>query len=106
MGVCIDTCHTYSAGYDLKTEDGYRQTWREFDDTVGAHYLRAVHLNDTKKAFASRVDRHDSIGKGLLGMEFFEQFMRDPRFDDMPLILETPDETRWAEEITLLRQLA
>lgn len=106
VGVCIDTCHTYSAGYDLKTEDGYRQTWREFDDTVGAHYLRAVHLNDTKKAFASRVDRHDSIGKGLLGMEFFERFMRDPRFDDMPLILETPDETRWAEEITLLRQLA
>ena len=106
VGVCIDTCHTYSAGYDLKTEDGYHQTWQEFDDTIGAHYLRAVHLNDTKKAFASRVDRHDSIGKGLLGMEFFERFMNDPRFDNMPLILETPDETLWAEEIAMLQQMA
>lgn len=106
VGVCIDTCHTYSAGYDLKTEDGYHQTWQEFDDTIGAHYLRAVHLNDTKKAFASRVDRHDSIGKGLLGLEFFERFMNDPRFDNMPLILETPDETLWAEEIVMLQQMA
>ncbi len=105
VGVCIDTCHTYSAGYDLKTEEGYQQTWKEFDETIGAHYLRAVHLNDTKKPFASRVDRHDSIGKGLLGMEFFQRFMRDPRFDDMPLILETPDETLWAEEIKLLHSL-
>lgn len=105
VGVCIDTCHTYSAGYDLKTEEGYQQTWKEFDETIGAHYLRAVHLNDTKKPFASRVDRHDSIGKGLLGMDFFQRFMRDPRFDDMPLILETPDETLWAEEIKLLHSL-
>lgn len=105
VGVCIDTCHTYSAGYDLKTEEGYQQTWKEFDETIGAHYLRAVHLNDTKKPFASHVDRHDSIGKGLLGMEFFQRFMRDPRFDDMPLILETPDETLWAEEIKLLHSL-
>lgn len=105
VGVCIDTCHTYSAGYDLKTEDGYRQAWREFDETIGAHYLCAIHLNDTKKTFASRVDRHDSIGKGLLGMEFFQRFMRDPRFDNMPLILETPDESLWAEEIKLLHSL-
>ncbi len=105
VGVCIDTCHTYSAGYDLKTEEGYKQTWTEFDETIGAHYLRAVHLNDTKKPFASRVDRHDSIGKGLLGMDFFQRFMRDPRFDNMPLILETPDESLWAEEIKLLHSL-
>ena len=105
VGVCIDTCHTYSAGYDLKTEEGYKQTWKEFDETIGAHYLRAIHLNDTKKPFASRVDRHDSIGKGLLGMEFFQRFMRDPRFDNMPLILETPDESLWAEEIKLLHSL-
>ncbi len=103
VGVCIDTCHTYSAGYDLKTEEGYKQTWQEFDETIGANYLRAVHLNDTKKEFGSRVDRHDSIGKGLLGMEFFERFMQDSRFDNMPLILETPDETLWAEEIKLLQ---
>ena len=102
VGVCVDTCHTYSAGYDLKTEEGYKQTWQEFDETIGANYLRAVHLNDTKKEFASRVDRHDSIGKGLLGMEFFERFMKDPRFDNMPLILETPDESLWAEEIKML----
>ncbi len=105
VGVCIDTCHTYSAGYDLKTEDGYKRTFQEFDETIGAHYLRAVHLNDTKKPFASRVDRHDSIGKGLLGMDFFQRFMRDPRFDHMPLILETPDESLWAEEIKLLHSL-
>lgn len=105
VGVCIDTCHTYSAGYDLKTEEGYKQTWKEFDETIGGQYLRAIHLNDTKKPFASRVDRHDSIGKGLLGMEFFQRFMRDPRFDNMPLILETPDETLWAEEIKLLHSL-
>jgi len=102
VGVCIDTCHTYSAGYDLKTENGYKQTWQEFDETIGTNYLRAVHLNDTKKEFGSHVDRHDSIGKGLLGMEFFERFMKDPRFDNMPLILETPDETLWAEEIKML----
>lgn len=105
VGVCIDTCHTYSAGYDLKTEEGYNSTFREFDETIGAQYLRAVHLNDTKKPFASRVDRHDNIGKGLLGMEFFERFMRDKRFDNMPIILETPDDSLWAEEIKLLYSL-
>ncbi|MBO7445719.1 MAG: deoxyribonuclease IV [Bacteroidales bacterium] len=105
VGVCIDTCHTYSAGYDLKTEEGYRDTWAEFDRTIGSHYLKAIHLNDTKKELASRVDRHESIGKGLLGMPFFERFMQDPRFDNMPLILETPDESLWTEEIQLLKGL-
>ena len=103
VGVCIDTCHTYSAGYDLKTEEGYAQTFREFDEVIGAHYLRAIHLNDTKKEFASRVDRHDSIGKGLLGIDFFKRFMKDPRFDDIPIILETPDETLWTSEIIMLQ---
>jgi deoxyribonuclease-4 len=105
VGVCLDTCHTYSAGYDLKTEAGYKTTFEEFENVVGFSYLRAIHLNDTKKEFGSRVDRHDSIGKGLLGMEFFERLMNDPRFDNMPLILETPDETLWAEEIVLLQSL-
>ena len=103
VGVCLDTCHTYSAGYDLKTESGYRAAFEEFEETVGFRYLRAIHLNDTKKELGSRVDRHDSIGKGLLGMEFFERFMNDLRFDNIPLILETPDETLWAEEIKLLQ---
>ena len=102
VGVCLDTCHTYSAGYDLKTESGYKATFEEFEEVVGFKYLRGIHLNDTKKEFGSRVDRHDSIGKGLLGMEFFERFMKDPRFDNMPLILETPDETLWSEEIKML----
>ena len=105
VGVCLDTCHTYSAGYDLKTEAGYKATFEEFENVVGFNYLRAIHLNDTKKEFGSRVDRHDSIGKGFLGMEFFERLMNDPRFDNMPLILETPDETLWAEEIVLLQSL-
>lgn len=102
VGVCLDTCHTYSAGYDLKTESGYKSTFEEFEEVVGFKYLRGIHLNDTKKEFGSRVDRHDSIGKGLLGMEFFERFMKDSRFDNIPLILETPDETLWAEEIKRL----
>lgn len=102
VGVCLDTCHTYSAGYDLKTESGYKATFEEFEEVVGFKYLRGIHLNDTKKEFGSRVDRHDSIGKGLLGMEFFERFMKDSRFDNIPLILETPDETLWAEEIKRL----
>ncbi len=106
VGICIDTCHTYSAGYDLKTEDGYEKTFEEFDNEVGFKYLRAIHLNDTKKELGSRVDRHDSIGKGLLGIDFFERFMKDPRFDNMPLILETPDETLWTEEIKLLKGMA
>ncbi|MBO4381500.1 MAG: deoxyribonuclease IV [Bacteroidales bacterium] len=106
VGVCIDTCHTYSAGYDLKTEEGYAQTFKEFDEVIGAHYLRAIHLNDTKKAFASRVDRHDSIGKGLLGIDFFKRFMKDSRFDNMPIILETPDEKLWASEIAMLQDFA
>ncbi len=105
VGVCLDTCHTYSAGYDLKTENGYKAAFDEFEETVGFRYLRAIHLNDTKKELGSRVDRHDSIGKGLLGMEFFERFMNDSRFDNIPLILETPDETLWAEEIKLLQGL-
>ena len=77
--------------------------WTEFAEVVGFEYLRGIHLNDTKKALGSRVDRHESIGLGLLGMDFFKRFMQDPRFDDIPLILETPDESRWAEEIQLLK---
>lgn len=106
VGVCIDTCHTYSAGYDLKTADGYEATWREFDETIGLNYLKAIHLNDTKKELGSHVDRHDSIGKGLLGMEFFERIAKDKRFENIPFILETPDESVWAEEIKLLLNLS
>ena len=102
VGVCIDTCHTYSAGYDLKTETGYQQLWREFDEIVGAHYLCAIHLNDTKKEKGSRVDRHENIGLGFLGKEVFIRMMADPRFDNIPIILETPDDSKWADEIAWL----
>ncbi len=101
VGVCLDTCHTFTAGYDIV--DDYDKVFNEFDQTVGMKYLRGIHLNDSKKALAIHVDRHDSIGKGLIDIEFFKRFMKDERFDNMPIILETPDETRWAEEIAMLR---
>jgi deoxyribonuclease-4 len=104
VGVCIDTCHFYSAGYDIVGE--YDKTFAEFDEVVGFQYLRAMHINDSKKALASRVDRHDSIGKGTIGSAFFTRLMQDPRFDDMPLILETIDESLWPEEIAWLREQA
>lgn len=105
VGVCLDTCHAYTAGYDIKTRDGYEQTLAEFDRIVGLDYLTAMHLNDCKKKLGSRVDRHESIGKGELGLEPFGFIMSDPRLDSMPLILETPDDTIWAEEIEVLYQI-
>ena len=101
VGICIDTCHTYSAGYDIVGD--YDGVFGEFDRIVGFEYLKGIHLNDTKKPLGSRVDRHESLGLGLLGMDFFRRFMKDSRFDNMPIVLETPDESRWAEEIALLR---
>ncbi len=106
VGVCIDTCHSFAAGYDLTTEASFRETFRHFDEVIGFCYLRGMHLNDAKKGLGSRVDRHDSLGKGSLGMEVFRALMKDPRFDNIPLILETPDETIWKEEIALLYSLA
>ncbi|MCB2222369.1 MAG: deoxyribonuclease IV [Bacteroidetes bacterium] len=105
IGVCLDTCHTYSAGYDIKTEDGYKKTFEEFEKIVGFKYLKGIHLNDTKKEFGSRVDRHDSIGKGLLGEDIFRRLMNDSRFDNMPIILETPDDSLWEAEIKWLYSL-
>ena len=104
VGVCLDTCHTFSAGYDIKSETGYRETMAAFDRIVGLGYLKGMHLNDTKKGFQSRVDRHESIGKGELGADAFGRIMKDPRLDDLPLILETPDDSLWPEEIALLKQ--
>ncbi len=102
VGVCLDTCHTFTAGYDLLGD--YEGVFNEFEEVVGFQYLRAMHLNDSKKELGSRVDRHDSIGKGFIGFPFFERLMRDPRFDNMPLILETIDETLWPQEIAWLRE--
>ena len=105
VGVCIDTCHTYSAGYDLADEEGYRKTWHDFDEIIGRSFLRAIHLNDDLRKLGSRIDRHAEIGKGTLGMDFFRRFVNDPRFDGMPIILETPNPAIWPEEIKLLYSL-
>jgi deoxyribonuclease IV len=103
VGVCLDTCHTFSAGYDLTTPDGYDATLARFDAVVGVSFLKGLHLNDGKKSRGSRVDRHERLGKGTLGIETFRMIMTDPRFDNIPMILETPDPSRWAEEIRLLK---
>jgi apurinic endonuclease (APN1) len=105
VGVCIDSCHAFAAGYDLSTREGYDATWEEFDRTIGFGYLSAMHLNDTKKGLGSKIDRHESIGKGMLGSDFFRFLAADPRMDGIPLILETPDESLWAEEIAWLYSL-
>jgi len=105
VGVCIDTCHTLAAGYDLSTEMGYQFCFDDFDNIIGFQYLRAIHLNDSKKNAGSHVDRHETLGNGFLGNGFFARFMHDSRFDNMPIILETPDPTRWAQEIAWLRGL-
>lgn len=106
VGVCLDTCHTYTAGYDILSPEGYDHTFRKFNEIVGFSFLKGMHINDSMKALGSRVDRHDNIGKGFLGNELFKRLMNDPRFDDMPLILETPEESAWAEEIALLYSFA
>jgi len=102
IGVCIDTCHAYSAGFDLVTEEGYDRTWKMFDDIIGFNLLKGMHINDDKKALGSRVDRHASIGEGTLGRDFFTRLVNDSRFDNIPLILETPDESIWKDEIEWL----
>ena len=105
VGVCIDTCHTFTSGYDIRTKEVFDQTFAKFNEIVGWNYLKAIHLNDSKKELATRVDRHNSIGQGFIGMELFEVLMNDPRFDNMPIIMETPDDTIWAQEISLLYSL-
>ena len=102
VGVCIDTCHSFAAGYDLKSEDGYEQTMNAFERIIGFRFLRGVHLNDSKSVLGGHLDRHNSIGKGELGLEPFRRLMNDRRFDNIPMVLETIDETLWPEEIKLL----
>lgn len=105
IGVCIDTCHMFSAGYDIRSKEAYEKTWAEFDEIVGFKYLMGMHINDAKPSLGSKVDRHDSIGKGQIGLESFRLLMNDPRMDDIPLILETIDPDIWKQEIELLYSL-
>ncbi len=102
VGVCLDTCHTFTAGYDLRTVAACDETFAEFERIVGFSYLRGMHLNDSKPELGSRVDRHDSLGKGKIGLECFRYLMNDARFDNIPMVLETIDDSLWAEEIALL----
>ena len=106
VGVCIDTCHAFAAGYDLRTAEACDKTFAELERVVGFGYLKGMHLNDAMKILGSHVDRHTPLGKGMIGMECFRYIMQDARFDGIPLILETPDEQRWPEEIALLKSLA
>ena len=106
VGVCIDTCHAFAAGYDLRTAAACEATFAEFDRVVGFQYLKGMHLNDAMKILGSRVDRHTPLGDGMIGIECFRYIARDPRFDNIPLILETPDEARWPEEIARLKAFA
>ncbi|MDE6265827.1 MAG: deoxyribonuclease IV [Muribaculaceae bacterium] len=105
VGVCIDSCHAFAAGYDLSTPQGYEATWNEFDSLIGKDYLCGIHLNDAKKGLGSKIDRHEQIGKGTLGSLFFEMLMNDPRINGIPVILETPDESLWKDEIEYLYSL-
>lgn len=106
VGVCLDTCHLFAAGYDVRTADSFNKVMAEFEDTIGLQYLRAMHLNDSKGHFRSGLDRHDNLGKGHIGVECFKFIMNDSRFNDIPLILETPDpdsdDNVYKREISLL----
>ncbi|NAW35040.1 deoxyribonuclease IV [Halomonas alimentaria] len=103
VGVCIDTCHAFAAGYDLRTREATVAMLDEFDAVVGIEYLKGMHLNDAKSELGSRVDRHHSLGQGNIGSDCFSALMQDPRTDDMPLVLETIEPAIWAEEIVWLR---
>jgi deoxyribonuclease-4 len=105
VGVCLDTCHTFTSGYDLRTPEAYAETMEAFGRIVGFEYLSGMHINDSKPPLGSRVDRHHSLGQGELGWEAFRLIMNDPRMDDIPLILETIDDTLWPQEIEELYAL-
>jgi deoxyribonuclease-4 len=105
VGVCLDTAHTLAAGYDIRTPQTFAETFGRFDEIIGFGYLKGMHLNDSKKDVGTRVDRHDEIGQGFVGLETFKLLMNDSRFDNIPLILETPNTENWANEIELLRSL-
>jgi deoxyribonuclease-4 len=105
VGVCLDTCHTFTSGYDLRTKEAYDKTMGEFDRIVGFEYLMGMHINDSKPKLGSRVDRHHSLGEGEIGWDAFGFIMNDSRMDDIPLVLETINEEIWAKEIRELYAL-
>ena len=106
IGVCLDTCHTFSAGYDLRTPEACEATFAEFENVVGFQYLKGMHLNDSKTELNSRKDRHHSLGQGEIGWDVFKYIMQDKRFDRIPMVLETVDDTIWTDEIEALKMMA
>jgi deoxyribonuclease-4 len=102
IGVCIDTCHMFTAGYDIRTKEAYDKTWGDFDQIVGREFLMGMHINDSKPELASKVDRHASLGEGHIGIDAFKYIAQDSRMDDIPLVLETPNTDIWKEELELL----
>ncbi|CAM3479837.1 deoxyribonuclease IV [Parendozoicomonas haliclonae] len=106
VGVCLDTCHTFAAGYDLRTKEACEQTFGEFERIVGFQYLKGMHLNDSKGGLGSRKDRHHSLGEGEIGWDCFSYIMKDERFNGVPMVLETIDESIWPDEIQALYRLA
>ncbi|MBI4377867.1 MAG: deoxyribonuclease IV [Nitrospinae bacterium] len=108
IGVCLDTCHIFAAGYDISNEYSYKKTFHEFDKIIGIHKLKVFHINDSKKGLGSRVDRHEHIGKGKIGLTAFRLLLNDPRFKDIPMILETPKGKTMREDkknLSVLRRL-
>jgi deoxyribonuclease-4 len=103
IGFCIDTCHTFASGYDLRTTEACDIFFKKADDIIGLNYLKGFHLNDAKSTFESRVDRHDSLGEGNIGITPFKYILSDSRFNNIPLVLETPNSDIWAEEIMMLK---
>lgn len=109
VGVCLDTCHLFAAGYDFRTKEAWEQIIVEFDKTVGLSYLRGMHLNDSKTGLGSNKDRHENIGLGSLGITAFQHILKDPRMQDIPLVLETPSNEKpfvWAKEIEVLHKIS
>lgn len=103
VGVCIDTCHIFAAGYDIRTYEGFMSTMQDFDRILGLDKLMGMHLNDAKSTYGSKVDRHAPLGEGNLGLEPFKAIMNDPHFENIPLILETTDPDLWSQEIGMLK---
>lgn len=106
IGVCLDTCHIFVAGYDIRTPETYGETMKSFNKIVGLKYLKALHLNDAKNELGSRVDRHACLGEGHLDWQTFKNIMVDKRLDDIPMVLETPDKELWKEEVAALMAMA
>ncbi len=105
IGVCIDTCHLFTSGYDIRTKDEFDKTFGLFEEIVGFEYLKGMHLNDSRKVLGSRLDRHHNLGKGEIGLDAFKYIMQDDRFNNIPLILETSDSDLWETEIDMLRKM-